>query len=215
MNFPVWRQQLVRSLHVHRSKPDAKYFQVASISKDNFPKLRTMVFRGFQSSTHSLMAVTDIRSEKIVDWQERAVSELHWYFVKSREQYRLSCEVTVIYQDNERNGAVAAFGAELGNPDILTDIYAAQWQALSQNARQGFFCPTPKSPVNTSSPTLKKDESSELREQGHSKEGISQYFALVLLHPFCVDYLDLKTAPHTRTVHTMNHQQWTYQEVNP
>ncbi|MFT6736698.1 MAG: hypothetical protein ACJA0G_000827, partial [Kangiellaceae bacterium] len=30
MTFPKWRQSLARSLHVQRSKPESKFFQVAN-----------------------------------------------------------------------------------------------------------------------------------------------------------------------------------------
>jgi len=146
MNFPSWRQQLVRSLHLHRSKPEAKYFQVASVTQESLPKLRTMVFRGFEEDNHNLLAVSDIRSEKMLDWKHSPKTELHWYFVKSREQYRLSCNVSVIYQQN--NAELAYFGHDLEKGLDLSKLYRKQWQALSNGAQAGFFCPAPKSALD-------------------------------------------------------------------
>jgi pyridoxamine 5'-phosphate oxidase len=96
--FPSWRQRLVRSLHVNRSQAQSKYFQVASVSKDGLPKNRTMVFRGFIPESLNLVSVTDIRSDKVLDWQQNTPKkfEICWYFAGSREQYRIAGHVSLV-----------------------------------------------------------------------------------------------------------------------
>ena len=42
-----WRQRLARSLHLSRSKPEAKYIQLATLNDEGFVQNRTLVFRGF------------------------------------------------------------------------------------------------------------------------------------------------------------------------
>lgn len=61
----TWKQRLQRSLHLSRSKPEAKYFQLATVSAEGKPDSRTLVFRGFGESGDTLLAVTDMRSEKL------------------------------------------------------------------------------------------------------------------------------------------------------
>lgn len=214
MIYPIWRQQLVRSLHIHRSKPEAKYFQAASVSNEGLPKLRTMVFRGFLDQSNTLLAITDIRSEKIAEWQASAFSELHWYFVKSREQYRLSCEVTVLCQRQGQAGDTVALGKPIQKDVDANSLYCEQWHGLSQGAKAGFYCPAPKSSLNN----VSEEEGSlshSFETRNEQEAGISQYFALVLFAPTSIDYLDLKTSPHTRVLHAMDEPRWTHNKVNP
>ncbi|WP_371192994.1 pyridoxamine 5'-phosphate oxidase family protein [Glaciecola sp. SC05] len=218
MIYPVWRQDLVRSLHIHRSKAEAKYIQVASVALDGKPKLRTMVFRGFHDASNSLLAVTDIRSEKVSEWQAHPFTELHWYFAKSREQYRISCELTLIFQTD---GKIESFGSTTGDTSVQAKTYKQQWHALSDGARAGFFCPAPKSEIYSApdeqliqhSDYEAGDKSLAMNE--NQKAGISQHFAVVVFNPISVDYLDLKTKPHTRTLQSLENNLWKLVPVNP
>ena len=96
--YPIWRQRLARSLHINRSQMHSKYYQVASVDPSGRPKNRTMVFRGFLQGTQNLLSVTDLRSEKISEWQGdgKLHFEICWYFTGSREQYRVAGEVALI-----------------------------------------------------------------------------------------------------------------------
>lgn len=205
MIFPVWRQQLVRSLHLHRSKAEAKYFQVASVGSDGSPKLRTMVFRGFEQNSNVLLATSDARSEKISEWTKLAKAELHWYFVKTREQYRIACDVSVIRQHADDS----IVGARKEHSQVATDhteLYESVWKQLSKNAQQSFFCTPPKSTITD-----------EFVPDEPKPTNISPYFALVCFIPVAVDYVDLKTVPHTRTIFTLNthDNKWSSTAVNP
>lgn len=121
--FPIWKQNLQRSLHVSRSKHEAKYFQLASIDCDGNPAVRTVVFRGFAQDDQQLFAVTDKRSDKFKEFTEIPKAQICWYFAKTREQYRLAVDV------------------ELLDSGCLVESY---WNALSVNAKQSFFLPHPK-----------------------------------------------------------------------
>lgn len=218
MIYPIWRQDLVRSLHIHRSKPEAKYMQVASVALDGKPKIRTMVFRGFQDASNSLIAVTDVRSEKVSEWKALPFTELHWYFAKSREQYRISCELTFTYQNGEK---VESFGSSAIDSSVQAKTYKQQWHALSEGARAGFFCLAPKSEIHTAPdeqliqhPNYEAGDKS-LAINKDKKAGISQHFAVVVFKPTSVDYLDLKTKPHTRTLQSLENNLWQLVPVNP
>jgi PPOX class probable FMN-dependent enzyme len=213
MIYPQWRQQLVRSLHVHRSKPEAKYFQAANVTSNGIPKVRTMVFRGFAENTSALLAVTDSRSEKVSEWRSSLKSELHWYFVKSREQYRILCDVTVVCQDNDE--ALEIVGEGYAQTKEMKQLYSQQWQHLSKRARSGFFCPPPKSAIDYQQNSEDEDAGQFSSDETTSEQTISQHFALLIFAPYQVDYLDLKTSPHTRILYSLRNQHWQSKSVNP
>lgn len=221
MIYPVWRQQLSRSLHLSRSKPEAKYFQVATVSPSGLPCVRTMVFRDYGDQSNNLLAVTDIRSDKISDWHKQAEAQVHWYFVKSREQYRLSCKISLVFQNSAGELQVLKDATTDNGEGVVSEelaqSYRQQWQNLSTKAKEGFFCAAPKS----------KLVSSESRDVNVKDNTISPYFALLVFSPYYVDYLDLKTAPHTRVLHSANKSSeeihvdsaepstWSSKDVNP
>ncbi len=198
MNFPRWRQSLVRSLHLQRSKPEARYFQIASISPDNMVKNRTMVFRGFVDNSLDLLAVTDSRSEKIQDWQNDPQSEICWYFAKSKEQYRITVEVQLCFNQSDT-------------------LRQKTWQQLSSNAKSQFFWPTPKVPFDIHQIAL--FDSDSIKENHHlsieEDSDIPETFVLVRLKPKSVDYLNLSDSPQTREIHTYEEQRWSCKKVNP
>lgn len=205
MNYPIWRQQLVRSLHLHRSKPEARYFQVASINSNGLANIRTMVFRGFQNDSHTLLAVSDTRSDKIRDWEQHPHSQVHWYFAKSREQYRISCGVTVLKRQNKK---IVSSGMGLKDDDLANTLYESQWKALSVKAQLAFYSPPPKS-------DLRDNPAYEVLKDEIQTGEPSQHFAVIAFHPWSVDYLDLKPTPHIRELHALDKEQWIRQAVNP
>ena len=131
--YPIWRQRLARSLHINRSQMHSKYYQVASVDPSARPKNRTMVFRGFLQGTQNLLSVTDLRSEKISEWQGdgKLHFEICWYFTGSREQYRVAGEVALI--SNSIKSSYQEFGEQ-----TKTSLIKQQWSNLSDKAKEPF-----------------------------------------------------------------------------
>jgi pyridoxamine 5'-phosphate oxidase len=151
--FPSWRQRLVRSLHVNRSQAQSKYFQVASVSKDGLPKNRTMVFRGFIPESLNLVSVTDIRSDKVLDWQQNTSKkfEICWYFAGSREQYRIAGHVSLVSNEILKK---AHESDSRRNSVVFSETFLRQqWAKLSRGAQEQFFWPTPRAPFDNNSDT--------------------------------------------------------------
>jgi len=119
----------------------------------------------------------------------------------------MTCNVAVVYQ-KDRDG-LACFGRELEKGLDLSKLYQKQWQALSNGAQAGFFCPAPKSALDNATMA----SASENNVDYESK--ISPYFALLVFCPVSVDYLNLKTSPHTREIHTDELGKWHISQVNP
>jgi PPOX class probable FMN-dependent enzyme len=243
MKFPRWRQSLVRSLHVQRSKPESKFFQVANAYqkknvKDeannnaassehstekafaNIPsnsaitvENRTMVFRGFVDNSHTILAITDSRSDKVEQWQDNQQSQICWYFTKTREQYRISAIVSLL------NGYPSQSQIDFDNMsgDVTNSIEerveknkalrADVWSRLSDKAKEQFFWPDPKQEVG-------HDDEKHAKMKNDADE-IPRNFTLVCFHPYYVDYLNLSTSPQTREINECIDSIWTSNAVNP
>ncbi len=118
-----------RALHLHRSQPHARYFQLATVTPEGRPANRTVVFRGFLESTNQLKIITDLRSAKIAHIKHQPWVEACWYFSKTREQFRFKGTCSLVGVDNTNS--------------IITQTRKKTWQNMSAKARSQFTWPTP------------------------------------------------------------------------
>ena len=102
----AWRQRLARSLHLSRSKPEAKYIQLATLNNEGFVQNRTLVFRGFVDESDHIIMITDTRSDKFHALQVHSQAEICWYFAKTREQYRLSGNIKIFANSSDLRTSV-------------------------------------------------------------------------------------------------------------
>ena len=125
-----WRAILSRALHRNRSLANARYFQLATINLQGKPTNRTVVFRGFFNGSNQLQIITDSRSEKINHIKNNSASEICWYFPKTREQFRITGNLTIIDETHD-------------NQTPRSTV----WQNLSDSAKQQFTWPYPGQPL--------------------------------------------------------------------
>ena len=118
VNLPEWRLSIKSSNNKEGKSVSKRWVQIATTSKDNLPRLRTVVFRGW-SEVNSMLIYTDRRSEKIKDININNNVELLWLFAKSKSQYRLKGEAYEI-KENIRF-----------------------WNNLSENSKTTWFWPNP------------------------------------------------------------------------
>jgi pyridoxamine 5'-phosphate oxidase len=184
---------MARALQRDRTKPESRYFQLATITTDGLPANRTVVFRGFLEDTNQLKIITDIRSQKCQEIQQQATAEACWYFTGTREQFRIRGELLIVdlnYASQE-----------------LQKTRQQTWEHLSDQARIQFAwaCPGEKLAETTafSPPTLDP-----------INPGIN--FCLLLLDPIRVDYLQLRGDPQNRRLYVRDAAgNWDYSEINP
>lgn len=172
-----WRSPLVRALHRNRAVPFSRYFQLATVRADGKPANRTVVFRGFLANTNRLMVVSDRRSEKHDHISHNANAAVCWYFTKTREQFRLSGQVTAVTADT---------------PDAnLTTAREQLWQNLSDSARAQFTWPQPKAPRAADAAFSLPPADSQTPPP----------FCLLLLDIEYVDHLELRGDPQNRDIY--------------
>ena len=197
-----WRSPLARALHLHRSQPQARYFQLATVDPDGKPHNRTVVFRGFGNHGDRLRIVTDARSDKIAQLQHQPWGEACWYFAKTREQFRLAGPLLAVTKETQ------AAAAEVPEADLQRERIQV-WQALSENARLQFAWPQPRASRAT-------DPAAFAPEPPNAEEP-PETFALLLLEPQHVDRLALRGNPQDRWLYDLDLEsgQWSERAANP
>ena len=129
----TWFKQLQHSLDETKGDAASRFVQLATVSSDNKPRVRTLVCREI-TSDHIIVVATDLRSDKFNDLKHCHYGELCWYFTESREQYRFVVEASW------RSGEEAR----------------ALWETMSDATRQQFFGPTPGKSVVSADEKLQR-----------------------------------------------------------
>lgn len=193
MSLAPWRSPLSRALHRNRSQPEARFLQLATVKLNGQPANRTVVFRGFRDDPDQLKFVTDARSEKVEQIEQNPPGEACWYFVKTREQFRLAGILTLIRAEH---------------PEVeLQQARQIAWQELSDAARLQFAWPAPGQP---------RAEAVAFSPQPPDPIEPLPHFCLLLLEPEQVDHLELRGEPQNRCLYRRDQQRvWSTQNINP
>ncbi|MBE9124661.1 MULTISPECIES: Npun_F5749 family FMN-dependent PPOX-type flavoprotein [unclassified Coleofasciculus] len=195
MVLTPWRSLLSRALHQNSSLPYARYFQLATVRSDGRPANRTVVFRGFFGDTNQLKIITDARSQKVNQIEHQSWGEACWYFPKSREQFRLAGELTLVR-------------ADYPEPELKNARQTA-WQDLSDSARLQFAWQPHPGEVRT------EDQDGFSPPLPDPKQPLPN-FCLLLLKPIQVDHLQLRGNPQDRWLYSQkSNGEWLKQAVNP
>ena len=122
-NLPSWRQDLKSSRKKEGKLPSNRWIQLATVSEENEPRLRTVVFRGWHKES-SMIIFTDRRSEKIEHLRHNPKAEILWFFFKSKTQYRFKGEISEL--SNNKN----------------------YWETLSTESKSSWFWEQPGKKIN-------------------------------------------------------------------
>ena len=107
-----WLKPLTRTITLNASIAFSKYFQLATVSAQGMPSVRTVVYRGM--SADNIIMVTDQRSEKMQHLRAQPHAEIAWYFPLTREQFRIFGRVVTIDCSTEEADAEASESADSG-----------------------------------------------------------------------------------------------------
>ena len=122
-NLPSWRQDLKSSRNKEGKSPSNKWIQLATVSEENEPRLRTVVFRGWYKDS-SMIIFTDRRSEKIGHLKSNPNAEILWFFLKTKSQYRFKGKIHEL-SDNKN-----------------------YWDLLSEKSKSSWFWGSPGEKIN-------------------------------------------------------------------
>tara|TARA_Y100000589_G_scaffold281075_1_gene277815 strand:+ start:981 stop:1529 length:549 start_codon:yes stop_codon:yes gene_type:complete len=118
INLPLWRQKLKASQSKEGKLSSNRWIQIANVSQNNQPRVRTVVFRGWIDST-TMLIYTDKRTEKFKDLKLNNNIEVLWLFYKSQSQYRFKGNAYEVEND------------------------AKYWDNLSEKTKMPWFWPSP------------------------------------------------------------------------
>ena len=91
-DLPLWRQRLKASQSKEGKQSSNRWIQLANISRNNQPRVRTVVFRGWLDNC-TMLIYTDKRSQKYVDLETNNNIEVLWLFFKTKSQYRFKGKI--------------------------------------------------------------------------------------------------------------------------
>ena len=109
--------------------------QLATVSQDNSPRVRTVVFRGW-TKFNEMIVISDNRSKKIEEIKSNNYVEICWFFPTSMCQFRLRGRLNI---------------------DMSEDT-TLHWNLLDDQARSMWGWPTPGAPVSKDKYKLSKSQ---------------------------------------------------------
>ena len=186
MTLPPWRPLLRSALQREGRTPAARWLQLATTAADGTPRVRTLVFRGWDAHSRMLL-YTDGRSSKTAELTHQPAVETCWLLPKAKQQYRFrgAIELCSIAQD----------------PDHCRN----HWKQLSPGGRALWAWPEPGQPFNAG-----VEYPVEIEETTPPP----QHFWVLTLTIERVELLDLGHHPHRRLTWSLA-QRWAEQRLNP
>jgi PPOX class probable FMN-dependent enzyme len=159
-----------------------------------------VVYRGFLGETAKVTVVTDLRSSKVGELARNAAGEFAWYFPESREQFRISGDLTVVTKDSSS----------------MQKERLDAWGRMSPNGRAQFLWPEPGFPQLDENDGPKSHKQTFEVDDAATRDAknAAENFCLVVMDVDEVDHLSLRS--NRRYVHVRDENgEWGVTEVNP
>ncbi|KAH8925097.1 hypothetical protein BT69DRAFT_1280027 [Atractiella rhizophila] len=220
---PPWQPQLQEDLEVSLKEiPLSVCYSLSTLDGPN-PTVRTVVHRGFANERRSsekddwssnprgidwdlMVVTTDVRSPKaqqiLASPPNHGVpSALSWWLIPTNSQYRISGPIYLLPPPNHPHERLRHF------------------RKLTPDLRASFLRPAPGGPLKEGDgknwpETLKDDLEAEGEEKELVKKALEN-FALIVVMPNRVDYVNLKCVPNVRKIFTKTDKSWKIEDVVP
>lgn len=193
MFLAPWRVSLLRALDENGPPALARYVQLATVREDGRPANRTLVFRGFRERTDQLCFTIDARSDKAEQLAKSPWAEACWYFVQTREQFRLF-------------GPVALVDGSCTDAELVKTRQRI-WQELTDTSRLSFAWPPPGAE--------RAADAAFAPKQPDAKTPLAT-FVLLILDAAEVDHLKLAETPQPRRRYRRAADgAWSEESINP
>lgn len=181
--------QLIRHALARNDDSDGRHVQLATVDTNGDPACRTLVFRELEETARALFFITDCRSHKVTEIEQKPRAEACWYLRGTREQFRV-------------RGRARLLGEHHPDHDRRRQR-ARAWAQLADESRALFAAPAPGSPWQPGS------------EPEQPPREPPRCFALLMLEAEGVDHLQLHCRPHERRLYEYRQGEWMCQRLHP
>ena len=123
-NIPIWRQELKSARKKEGKSPLNRWIQLSTVTGNNEPRIRTVVFRGWRKES-SMLIFTDSRSDKIENLKKNSNAEVLWLFLKCKSQFRFKGKMKEL------------------------ELNTKYWDSLSEKAKSTWFWQHPGKKIDT------------------------------------------------------------------
>lgn len=215
MTVPAgWLARLLGTLSKH---PSSSTYSLATV-EDKIPRVRTVVHRAFFSQDTPaplLVSTTDIRTPKSAQIVDNWNAEICWWIAPTQEQWRVTGNALLV--PHPKHTARVGPG-ELPPGYDWTAERKSTFNTVSGHIRASFCRPVPGSPLEPGTkfpetlPPLGEWKTDIEREQ---VETAFENFALLVICPLEVDFVELKPIPNIRTKYTIQDGKWKETAVVP
>ena len=165
------------------------------MDRDQRPRNRSLVFRGWFEPGSQVQFVADIRSQKAINLLADASpwAEACWYFPKTREQFRLSGTLEL----------VTAASSDTG----YSKARQQTWQGMSDSGRIQFDWATPGADRTEDPQAFNPPQPDEQQP--------SENFCLLLMDVTTVTHLELRGEPQSCYLYELVDGEWGVRSINP
>ena len=123
-NIPIWRQELKSARKKEGKSPLNRWIQLSTVTGNNEPRIRTVVFRGWGKES-SMLIFTDSRSDKVEHLKNNPNAEVLWLFLRSKSQFRFKGVIKELKVNNK------------------------YWDSLSERSKSTWFWQNPGKEIDT------------------------------------------------------------------
>lgn len=185
-DLPPWRPLLKAARQREGRSPMSRWLQLASVSEDGSPRVRTLVFRGwFDNDTLELL--TDQRSAKVSELQHDPRHAVCWLLPKARCQFR--------FRGQQRQ-------LDAG---VVRQRCLHHWEQLRPEGRALWGWPAPGAPL---------DHEATFAPAIANGTPMPDHFMLLSLQITAVELLELSGNPHRRR-RWRSEDDWIEHRLNP
>ncbi|KAI0082127.1 hypothetical protein K474DRAFT_828606 [Panus rudis PR-1116 ss-1] len=221
---PRWYQALTKALSLPENKTQNVY-QIATVDANGTPHVRSLIHRGFifpnaLPSVPLLLTTTDVRTPKVTQLLSNPNLEVAWWIEGSQDQFRIAGKATVVPSPD--HPLHAKFKPRIGSALAQLSDEGEQgrsspgkydWEAkrretfdsMSAHMKATWLRPPPGSVLQSYDDpkpwpkTVPKLGEAESEEEKKLQQDALGNFALVVIEPSQVDWVQLAEKPNRRT----------------
>ena len=219
-----WKILLENILNDNKDKTKNIFNVSVGTIENNRPRVRTMVHRGFAKDSNYLLTTTDIRMDKVKQFENTYVDDLGspveyvFWIETALRQFRISANAFLL--PSPKYTSPTPFSEKLKNCGIDFENERVRiYNEMSSALRSSFakpFAPGSIRHANQDTSSYPSEVDINYDDKWY-KLGLD-HFVLVVLDPIQIDYVDLETLPNIRRIYKRVEDvddKWSEEDVHP